>query len=50
MEAVNDYKMIQSQKLRYFHNLFEGEAKQFYGTYVKAIYTSFMKDCSKLQN
>lgn len=41
MEADNAYESEKSKKLRFFDNSFNGEAKQFYMTYLQPICTSF---------
>lgn len=41
------YEVSATQKLSYFHLLFEGDAKSFYTSLLQAIRTSFEEVCSK---
>lgn len=40
-DAADDYNLSDEQKLRYFHNIFDGEAKRFYRTSVAATTFTF---------
>lgn len=50
MQAANDYDLNQSQELSFFQNLLDGEAKQFFATYVQPVCTSFTEACPKIYN
>ena len=39
--AADDYNLNEDQKLRYFHNIFDGEAKRFYCTSIAGTQASF---------
>lgn len=41
MDAANDYDIIGDHKLKYFHNIFDGEARQFYHAKVDGIADTF---------
>lgn len=40
-DAADDYNLNEDQKLRYFHNVFDGEAKRFYRTSIAGSEGSF---------
>ena len=40
-DAADDYNLNEDQKLRYFHNVFDGEAKRFYRTSIAGTQLSF---------
>ena len=40
-DAADDYNLNEDQKLRYFHKVFDGEAKRFYRTSIAGTQVSF---------
>lgn len=48
-EAAIDYELSTDQMLKYFHNLFDGEAKSFYRHHVQTYCTSFEEASTKIQ-
>lgn len=49
-EAANYYNSNLSQKLRYVHNLFDGEEDQYCKRYVQPVCSSFTEACTKMQH
>lgn len=42
--------MNHDQNLRFFQNLFDGQAKQFYGKYVQSVCDSYDEACARVRN
>lgn len=48
IEAAMNYGLNQDQKLRFFHNLFNSKAKQFYRKYVQSICSTYEEACGRV--
>ena len=49
LDAANDYEPKQDQRLKYFHNIFEGEARRFYLLNVSKRVSNFAETCVKMR-
>ena len=50
LDAANDYELNQEQRLKYFHNIFEGEARRFYRLKVSKRVPTFAEACVKMRS
>ena len=49
LDAANDYELNQEQRLKYFHTIFEGEARRFYRLKVSKRVPTFSEACVKMR-
>lgn len=50
MVATVDYEVSPIIKLRYFHNIFDSEAKYFHGNNKESIFNTFEEACTGIRN